>query len=122
MRWLQRYVSRFGVEAMVTDDLSTCKPVAERLGVEHQVCIAHVRKNVWNRLEDIDGMGLAAEAMIWRLLTELPEDGGRKLLRMEPRVRAEPKLRRLVVGLCGKWRSLLCHQRVSGYAADQQLH
>ncbi len=113
MRWLQRYVSRFGVEAMVTDDLSTCKPVAERLGVEHQVCIAHVRKNVWNRLEDIEGWDWH-RAMIWRLLTELPEDGGRKLLRMEPRVRAEPKLRRLVVGLCGKWPSLLCHRRVRG--------
>ena len=48
-------MSRFGVEAMVTDDLSTYKPVVERLGVEHQVCIAHVRKNVRRRVDEIAG-------------------------------------------------------------------
>ena len=37
--WLKGYVSQFGVEAMVTDDLSTYKPVVERLGVERQVCL-----------------------------------------------------------------------------------
>ena len=35
---------------------------------------------------------------------------------MEQAVRAEPKLRRLVVELCGKWPILLCHQRVGGMA------
>ena len=112
-RWLQRYVSRFGVEAMVTDDLSTYKPVVERLGVEHQVCIAHVRKNVRRRVDEIDGWDWR-RARIWRLLTELSEGGGRELLRMERAVRAEPKLCRLVVELCGKWPSLLCRQRVRG--------
>lgn len=34
--WLEGYVGRFGVKAMVTDDLSTYKPVVERLGVDHQ--------------------------------------------------------------------------------------
>ena len=33
VRWLEGYVGKFGVEAMVTDDLSTYKPVVERLGV-----------------------------------------------------------------------------------------
>ena len=32
IKWLEGYVSRFGVEAMVTDDLSTYKPVVEHLG------------------------------------------------------------------------------------------
>ena len=36
VRWLQGYVSRFGVEAVVTDDLNTYKPVVEHLGVDHQ--------------------------------------------------------------------------------------
>ena len=98
MRWLQRYVSRFGVEAMVTDDLSTYRPVVERMGIEHQVCIAHVRKNVRRRIDEIDGWDWH-RARIWRLLTELSEGGGRELLRMERAVRAEPKLRRLVVEL-----------------------
>ena len=33
---------------------------------------------------------------------------------MESRVRGDPKLRRLVVELSEKWKSLLCHQRVEG--------
>ena len=33
---------------------------------------------------------------------------------MERRVRRQPKLRRLVVELCEKWRSLTCHLRVRG--------
>ena len=111
--WLSGYVSRFGVEAVVTDDLSTYKPAVEHLGVDHQVCIAHVRKWVWNRLREVEGWDWC-KARIWKLLTELPLGGGRELLDMEPLVRGQPKLRRLVVELCEKWRSLTCHQRVSG--------
>ena len=36
VEWLSGYVSRFGVEAVVTSDLSTYKPVVEHLGVDHQ--------------------------------------------------------------------------------------
>lgn len=111
--WLSDYVSELGVEAMVTDDLSTYKPVVEHLGVEHQVCIAHVRKNVWNRLKKVDGWEWC-KARIWELMTELPDVGGRELFDMERRVRGEPDLRRLVVELSEKWRSLTCHRRVSG--------
>ena len=121
VRWLDRYVSRFGVESMVTDDLNTYKPVVERLGVDHQslprarhgVCVAHVRKWVWNRLREIEGWGWY-RSRIWSLMTELPWGGGRELLDIEPLVRRQPKLHRLVVELCEKWRSLTCHQRVRG--------
>ena len=105
VKWLQSYVSRFGVESMVTDDLNTYKPVVGRLGVDHQVCIAHVRKWVWNRLREINGWDWY-RSRIWNLMTELPMGGGRELLDMEPRVRGQPKLHRLVVELCEKWRSL----------------
>ena len=111
--WLGRYVSLFGVESMVTDDLNTYKPVVEHLGVDHQVCIAHVRKWVWNRLREINGWERYKQR-IWLLMTELPWGGGRELLDMETRVREQPKLHRLVVKLCEKWRSLTCHQRVRG--------
>ena len=36
VKWLEGYVSRFGVESIVTDDLNTYKPVVERIGVDHQ--------------------------------------------------------------------------------------
>ena len=45
VKWLQRYVDRFGVESMVTDDLSTYKPVVEHLGVDHQVCVLHTSES-----------------------------------------------------------------------------
>ena len=95
------------------DDLNTYKPVVSRLGVDHQICIAHVRKWVWNRLREIDGWDWYRNR-IWRLVTELPRGGGRELLDLEPRVRRQPKLHRLVVELCEKWRSLTCYQRVRG--------
>ena len=106
-------MSRFGVEAVVTDDLNTYKPAVEHLGVDHQVCIAHVRKWVWNRLREIEGWD-SCKARIWRLLSELGQDGGMELVEMERWVRGEPKLRRLVVELSEKWRSLTCHLRVRG--------
>ena len=43
---------------MVTDDLSAYKPVVERLGLDHQIRIAHVKKCVRNRLDRIEGLGL----------------------------------------------------------------
>ena len=113
VRWLEGYVGRFGVEAVVTDDLNTYKPAVERLGVEHQLCIAHVRKWVWNRLKRIRGWDWY-KARIWILMAELPGGGGGELLAMERAVRGQPRLHRLVVELCEKWRSLTCHQRVRG--------
>ena len=107
------YVSELGVEALVSDDLRTYKPVVERLGLEHQVCVAHVRKNVRRRLHEIEGWEWH-KAQIWRLLMELDYAGGRELLQMERTVREDDKMRRVVVDLCSKWRSLVCHRRVSG--------
>ena len=47
-------------------------------------------------------------------LMELDDAGGRELLQMERTVSEDDKMRRLVVDLCSKWRSLVCHNRVSG--------
>ena len=112
VRWLSEYVSRFGVESMLTDDLNTYKPVVGHLGVDHQVWIAHVRKWVWNRLAEIEGSDWY-KTRIWKPLGELGRDGGMELSEMERRVRREPKLRRLVVELNEKWR-WSCHLRVRG--------
>ena len=80
MEWLGDFVSDYGVEAMVTDDLNTYKPVVRRLGIDHQICIAHARKWAWNRLDGIDGWDWV-KARIWRLLTDLPPDCDVELLR-----------------------------------------
>ena len=55
MDWLADYAGEFGVEAIATDNLNTYKPVAERLGLDHQICMAHLLKWVRSRLEKIEG-------------------------------------------------------------------
>ena len=49
---------------MVTDDVNTYKPAVERLGIERQICAAHVKKRVWNRLDRIEGRDWT-KAGIW---------------------------------------------------------
>ena len=111
MEWLGDFVSDCGVEAMAADDLNTYKPVVERLGIDHQICIAHARKRAWNRLDGIDGWDWV-KARIWRLLTELPFDGDLDLPRLERAVRdGDATLRRMRVEPSGKWRAPLCRRR-----------
>jgi transposase-like protein len=116
LRWLHPYVERLGVQVLVTDDLTTYKPVVEELALGHQVCLAHVRKGVANRLKKVEGWE-EEKARIQQLVRELPQDGGAKLLRLERRVRRSPPLRRLVVDLLQRWPALICHQRVAGVPA-----
>lgn len=113
MQWLGPYVAGYGVKVVVSDDLSTYKPVVEELGVEHQVCLAHVRKNITRRLKKVEGWEPEKEK-IRVLMRELPDAGGRELLELAQQVRGAPKLRELVVELSEKWRSLICYQRNPG--------
>ena len=100
-----------GVEAMASDNLSAYKPAVERLGLDHQICIARVKKRARKRLDRIDGRDWV-KAGIWRLLTEPPPSGGLELLRLERAVRdGDAALRRLRADLSGKWRAPLCRRR-----------
>ena len=112
MDWRAGYADEFGVEAIASDDLNTYKPVVKRLGIDHQICMAHPLKWARSRLGKIEGMDWFKD-LIWRLLNELPPDGGLELLRLERLVRdAEcQSLRRLRVDLSGKRRALLCDRR-----------
>ena len=87
---------------MATDDLSTRKPVMDKLGLERQVCVVRVRKNAARRMRKVKGWG-EWKSRLRMPLGELPEDGGKRLMMMEREVRNEPGLRRLAVGLraCG---------------------
>jgi transposase-like protein len=109
-RWLERYTKTLGVQVLVTDDLNTYKPVSQQLGLPQQVCLAHVRKWVANRLRSIRGWE-KEKALVRHLVRELPADGGGRLLRLERRVRASPPLRRLVIDLIGRWPALVYHQQ-----------
>ena len=102
------------MEAIAADDLNTYKPVAARLGIDHQICIAHLLKWVWSRLDKIDGME-CFKARIWRLLKDLLPDGGIELLRLERLVRdaGNKSLRRPRLELSGKRRGL-CYAIAGG--------
>jgi transposase-like protein len=112
-RWLKSYTERLGVEVLVTDDLNTYKPVVVDLGIEHQICLAHVRKWVASRLKETAGWE-KEKAVIRHLIRELPPWGGRVLLSLERRVRRSPPLKRLVVDLLERWPALLCHRQRRG--------
>jgi len=43
--WLQAVVDVVGAELLVTDDADALKTVADELGMEHQVCKSHVKRN-----------------------------------------------------------------------------
>ena len=109
--WPKGYVERLGVESVVTGDLSIYKPVIDKLGLEHQICVTNVRKNAAWRLRKVRGWR-EWKSHLRSLLDELPDDGGGRLMDMEREAREEPDLRRLAVDLLVKWRSLLCHKRM----------
>ena len=79
------------MKAVVPDDLSTYKPVVDRLGLEHQVCVVHVRKNVAKLLRKAK-VWQAWKSRLRSLLDELPDDGGKRLMAMEREAREEPAL------------------------------
>ena len=70
MERLGDFVSGYGAEAMVADDLSAYKPVVERLGIERWICTAHVKRWVWNRRDGIDGCDWG-KTRIWQLALRL---------------------------------------------------
>ena len=78
--------------------------------MNHQICLAHVKKNVWNRLKRIEGWDWI-KTRIWQLLSDLPDWGGHELLKLHLRALDHPELRRLTLELSEKWRSLTCFRR-----------
>lgn len=120
LRWLTPLVKRLGVSVLVTDDLSTYRSIAEKLGLEHQVCQFHVRRWVGRTLHGLKD--ILPEEWHWILsevksiLSELPPEGSRRLYelwKMIPERRAgrdQPlspldQLRYLLLRLSEHWES-----------------
>jgi transposase-like protein len=82
-RFLEPLVQRLGISVIVTDDLASFRSVAEKLGVEHQVCQFHVRRWVGRTLYELrqtvpkDWQWVLDE--VKGLLGELPPEGSRRL-------------------------------------------
>jgi transposase-like protein len=52
-RWLEPYAEELGVEVLISDDNDSYSVAAAELGLEHQLCIAHVRKYASKRGKSI---------------------------------------------------------------------
>ncbi len=119
-RFLEPLVKDLGVSVIVSDDLNSYRKVAEKLGVEHQICQFHVRRWVGRALRELEQT--VPEDWLWVLdeikgqLAELPEHGSRRLFELwkqipERRVgqRGErsplEQLRNLLIRLSQHWSS-----------------
>ena len=54
-KWVCEMAEGLGCEVVVTDELESYKPAAEKAGLEHQLCPAHWRKATARRLKKITG-------------------------------------------------------------------
>jgi hypothetical protein len=137
--WLEPYARELGAEILVSDDNDSYGIAASGLGLEHQICIAHVRKYVAKRSKAI----LKQAKEEWReassekklakleldlgrargLVDELKEEGAHELERLHleylwarapdpgETAGAGYRMRMLTLELWNKWSKLLLHLR-----------
>jgi transposase-like protein len=118
--FLEPLVQRLGVSVIVTDDLASFRLVAEKLGLEHQVCQFHVRRWVGRSLYELratvpkDWLWVLDEIKV--LLAELPPEGSRRLYELWKQIperqvgnsqalSALSQLRHLLIRLSEHWPS-----------------
>jgi transposase-like protein len=119
-RWLEPLVQRLGVSVIVTDDLASFRTVAQKLGLEQQVCQFHVRRWVGRTLhelrESVPKEWLWVLDEIRSLLAELPPEGSRRLFEIWKQIPERrigragersplEKLRNLLIRLSEHWES-----------------
>lgn len=142
--WLEPYVTGYGAEVLVSDDNASYGAAARGLGLDHQICITHVRKYVARRSKSI--LGQAEEEYsendgelsqlkeglerVEELVEELSESGGSEMGRLhqqylwaEPpkqdeRASAGYRMRMLTLELWEKWRKLRLYSRRSDLGLD----
>jgi transposase-like protein len=133
-------VEEVDVEVVVSDDLDVYKKVADELGLEHQICRGHVRRNVDELTESIEAQlkrkepvpeGVASSPQRLRedldnlrqLIRERPADAPAQLRQLYHCYKAAPvpkkgerhtawyRTRMLVTRLWERWRRLTLDQR-----------
>jgi hypothetical protein len=60
LAWLREIAETVGAEVLTTDDADALKTVADELGLSHQVCRAHVTKNVLRLVGELGTQALEA--------------------------------------------------------------
>lgn len=57
LRWIREIAEEIGAEVVVTDDADALKTVADELGCQHQICRAHVNRNVHDLVGQLGAKG-----------------------------------------------------------------
>lgn len=121
-RWLVEAAKHFGAKALVSDELESYKPAAERAGLEHQLCLAHWRKAVALRLKKIKGSEKEKQ-LIREALKQLDEAALRAIRWLHAQFRKarpprkgerqspEYALRMLTLDILENWHRLVCYQQ-----------
>lgn len=121
-RWLVEAAKHFGAKALVSDELESYKPAAEKAGLEHQLCLAHWRKAVARRLKKIEGYP-EEKKLIREALKQLDDKGlaairwlhqqfrGARPPRKGQRQSPEYALRMLTLDIIENWNRLVCYQQ-----------
>lgn len=131
--WLEPYAEELGAEVLVTDDNDSYSVAAAGLGVEHQLCVAHVRKYVAKRSKSIleqaraewgegdERLDKLAEdlGLVKELIEQLREEDGARIGRLHrnysrasaperkgEKASAAYRMRTLTLELWDKWRKL----------------
>jgi transposase-like protein len=137
-RWLLGYVEQFGARVLVSDDNDSYSVAASHLGLEHQLCVAHVRKYVRRRAraileqaereygdedEKLEKLKADLKVLVGQL-KELPEDGGGRIGRMHreylwavpparkgrgQRATAAYRMRMLTLQVWNDWKKIRLH-------------
>jgi transposase-like protein len=118
--WLKKLAKELGAEMLVTDDLSTYKPVAQRLGLKHQICLTHVRKNVTKRLKKLSGQEAVKDA-VRDIIKELPPWGDRVLRELAKALRKNTSWRMFLRELADKYESLCLYLHEKGVPATNNV-
>lgn len=138
-RWLEPYAKEMGAEVLISDDNDSYGVATTGLGLEHQLCVAHVRKYLARRADSIlrqarreydeqDEKLRKLEddlEMLKGVLKELPEEGAYEIGRLHreylwaapPRRKGQEtkeataayKMRMLTLELWSKWPKIRLH-------------
>lgn len=125
-KWLKPLVQEFGVDVIVTDDLTTYNTVEEELRVDRQLCRFHMLRWVGKALLDLEKKLAVEEGWpewpqvleeVRQLVEELPPKGDERLLELWQTLQKEcghrkrreqdtplQSLARLILGLMENWR------------------
>jgi transposase-like protein len=122
VKWLKAYAQRHGAKVVVSDDLDSYRPAADEMGLEQQICLAHMRKSVSRRLRKIEGYEEDKE-LIRTAIKALTPQAKRCLKRIQRRYSnhsppgkgerdsAGYNIRMLTLDILEKWNRLTLYQR-----------